>query len=256
MRELRIHIERIVRPIGASPRRKLRMREELLAHLTAIVEEEGSLERALTRFGDPQEIRRELQAAVPWRERLAHTPLISDRWRVFAGWAHPRAGERPVRHALRITTTCALLCFLPCALVVFVVIPLEVELVAGPGDFAGALEGFVMFGLPMFFFLTLAGFACVLFGQAVVRRRRGSAGAPSFSGVVGRGLLLALTLFGLGFLFTWVEAVLGQRFSWGQSQILIGAIAGVAPLVGTWVALKAHEEGRAFREWKSLRIDD
>jgi hypothetical protein len=81
MKELRIHVERIVRPIHASVPRKNKMREELLAHLrTAFVEEratvptdEVAVERAKQRLGDPDALRAELQSAVPWYERIGHT---------------------------------------------------------------------------------------------------------------------------------------------------------------------------------------
>ena len=39
---LKIYVERIVRPISANYARKDKMREELLAHLTALYEEEMS----------------------------------------------------------------------------------------------------------------------------------------------------------------------------------------------------------------------
>ena len=40
MRELMVLVERAVRPVPVGPRQKLRMREELLAHLTEVYEEE------------------------------------------------------------------------------------------------------------------------------------------------------------------------------------------------------------------------
>lgn len=82
MIELRKHIEGIVRPIRASNLRKDRMREELLAHLTTIYEEElaeqpedaaGSMAVAVERFGDPAALREELQASVSWLEKLMCT---------------------------------------------------------------------------------------------------------------------------------------------------------------------------------------
>src|SRR5689334_20531134 len=40
MKALMVHVERIVRPVRASARRKLRMRRELLVHLQSAVEQE------------------------------------------------------------------------------------------------------------------------------------------------------------------------------------------------------------------------
>jgi hypothetical protein len=75
--QLMIHVERIVRPIHADCS-KLRMRTELLAHLQTAFEEErargldeaAALAEAKRRLGDPAELTRELQAAVPRIERL------------------------------------------------------------------------------------------------------------------------------------------------------------------------------------------
>ncbi|MGA2799364.1 MAG: hypothetical protein ABSE63_17415 [Thermoguttaceae bacterium] len=75
---LMIEVERAVRPVRASQARKLRMREELLAHLTAVFEEEttrssderSALDQAKQRFGDPRELAHELQQSVPISSRI------------------------------------------------------------------------------------------------------------------------------------------------------------------------------------------
>lgn len=77
LKELKIVVERAVRPVGATMTRKRRMREELLAHLMAIFDEEAerlgdeqaALERAKQRFGDPGELTTQLQQAVPRWDR-------------------------------------------------------------------------------------------------------------------------------------------------------------------------------------------
>lgn len=76
--ELKIVVERTVRPLRASLARKHRIREELLDHLTEIVEEEAdrlgdpqaAVEFTVQRFGDPEELTRELQATVPRWDRV------------------------------------------------------------------------------------------------------------------------------------------------------------------------------------------
>lgn len=83
MKELRVHVERIVRPIRASVLRKNRMREELLGHLKTAFEEERSrtqsdaeaVQRAAARLGDSDALREDLQRSVPWYERLGHVRL-------------------------------------------------------------------------------------------------------------------------------------------------------------------------------------
>jgi hypothetical protein len=90
MKELMIHVERIVRPVRAMQWRKLRMRRELLLHLQAAFEEErgkggdeaAALDRAAKRLGDPAELTRELQRSVPLIERtlLWRTPEKYNGW--------------------------------------------------------------------------------------------------------------------------------------------------------------------------------
>jgi hypothetical protein len=78
---LRKHVERAVRPVHALEQRKLRMREELLAHLAAIYVEEQSrlgdetaaLAASRERFGDPAELTAELNRSVGAGQRFAWT---------------------------------------------------------------------------------------------------------------------------------------------------------------------------------------
>jgi hypothetical protein len=88
MTELMTHVERAVRPVRAGSSRKLRMREELLTHLTVIYEEERvrlgdnalALRQAVQRFGDPTQLTKELQATVPRYERFLAAPLTGSSW--------------------------------------------------------------------------------------------------------------------------------------------------------------------------------
>jgi hypothetical protein len=73
---LKIIVERAVRPLQINTVRKLRMREELLAHLTAVYDaeaekggdEHAALERTKRRFGNPDELSGQLQESVPTRD--------------------------------------------------------------------------------------------------------------------------------------------------------------------------------------------
>ena len=75
---LKIIVERAVRPVRASTARKRRMREELLAHVVGVFEEESArlgderavVERTALRFGNPAEVTRELQESVPGRDAV------------------------------------------------------------------------------------------------------------------------------------------------------------------------------------------
>jgi len=89
-------VERVVRPIRAGVAHKRKMREELLAHLAAIYEEEqallddpaAALKAAAGRLGDPAVLAREFQDAVPAAERLAYHV---ERW---LGWRPPESVAR------------------------------------------------------------------------------------------------------------------------------------------------------------------
>lgn len=94
--QLKIIVERAVRPVRASIACKRKMREELLAHVSGAFEDElarvqdehAALERTRVRFGNPTEMANELQDSVS----------ISDRvWRFWEG----RPGESTLRFALR-----------------------------------------------------------------------------------------------------------------------------------------------------------
>ncbi|MDB5307834.1 MAG: Clp amino terminal protein [Gemmataceae bacterium] len=96
MTEFMVLVERAVRPVRSGPRRKMRMREELLAHLTGIYEQElarlgdepAARAEAARRFGDPAGLTADLQAAVTVRDRIDHR---LDRW---FGWHPPESAAR------------------------------------------------------------------------------------------------------------------------------------------------------------------
>jgi hypothetical protein len=96
--QLKIIVERAVRPVRASTGRKRKMREELLAHVSGVFAEEvaqlsdegAALERTALRFGNTAEATSQLQDAVP----------ASDCIRRF--W-EGRPGETALRAGFRIT---------------------------------------------------------------------------------------------------------------------------------------------------------
>jgi hypothetical protein len=96
--QLKVIVERAVRPVRASFARKQKMREELLAHVADVFTEEaarlgdeGALERTAQRFGDPAELTGQLQKSVPFSDALER----------FAEWLWFRPGESTLRRALR-----------------------------------------------------------------------------------------------------------------------------------------------------------
>jgi hypothetical protein len=75
--QLKIVVERAVRPVQASAARKRKMREELLAHVGGVFEEEAklgdeqaALARTQERFGQAAELTGQLQASVPPSDRV------------------------------------------------------------------------------------------------------------------------------------------------------------------------------------------
>jgi len=100
-KELKIVVERAVRPVRATFYSKRKMREELLAHLVSIFEEEAeklgdeqvALEEAKRRFGNPSELTGELQEAVSQWDRFL---FFTENFICF------RASESVLRHASRV----------------------------------------------------------------------------------------------------------------------------------------------------------
>lgn len=98
---LKIAVERAVRPIQAPQETRLRMRQELLAHLEAIHAEEAArggteadvLQRTLTRFGPSEELTAELRHSLNWPERY-------EAW--LNSWVARRPSESPLRAAARM----------------------------------------------------------------------------------------------------------------------------------------------------------
>jgi hypothetical protein len=75
--QLKIIVERAIRPVRASIDCKQKMREELLAHVVGVFEEEAklgdeqaALARTQERFGQPAELTGQLQASVPGVDRI------------------------------------------------------------------------------------------------------------------------------------------------------------------------------------------
>jgi hypothetical protein len=124
---LRKHVERAVRPVLATEQRKLRMREELLAHLTAIFSEEqqrlgdetAALARSRERFGNPGELTAELNRSVgPWQRFAA----AGEQWERRLDKAVARKKDEPLsRYAMRsllmITTVTIGLLIVVCGIV-------------------------------------------------------------------------------------------------------------------------------------------
>jgi uncharacterized membrane protein HdeD (DUF308 family) len=117
LNQLKILVERAVRPVRASASRTRKMREELLAHVTAVFEEERAklpddetaLARTAQRFGAPAELTAQLQASVPALD------VIDRLMERFTGVLSFRSDEstlsRTVRYTLLVEVAALLLYF-------------------------------------------------------------------------------------------------------------------------------------------------
>ena len=89
-------VERAVRPLRCGAAHKRKVREELLAHLNGIFEQEratssdpqAALAAASKRFGDPVELSRQLESSLPRSERMTY---LIERW---FGWRPPESATR------------------------------------------------------------------------------------------------------------------------------------------------------------------
>jgi len=268
---LRTHIEGIVRPIGANFARKDQMREELLAGLTDLYEaeiaegcsEEEALRRALDGFGDPDEIRREMQATVPLRERILFCGLSCPNWVAGEGWlrrvgrsvaqAHVRGPrESVVRHALRLTGGVG-------ALLVVCLVPLLGITLAMRFVKHDSMQRFVFAAVVAGGALVASMLACFLFvliGYGIQNeledrfwgRRKGCCRLTLY------GLLSSLAIFVSGMVFL---GIAWSVLSFSREYLVALACATVAVPFLIWAAIwLGLAEFRRFGEWGDIGKKD
>jgi hypothetical protein len=232
---LKIIVERAVRPVRASTTHKRKMREELLAHVVGVFEEESArlgdraaLERTALRFGNPAEVTSQLQESVPARDAIR---------RFFEG----RPGEDTLWPLLRVA----------CVASVAVLVGVIAGLFAARWVTASLREamitlGYVYFAVPA----DLFGIAFLTdwiekgaYNPARVSRRRVALSAA--------GSLLLMLLFVVGVAWT----------NWPTGWDNLGAVpfAGMMAVCSAalaWsVALLFAERRRYHEEWDRLPIE-
>jgi hypothetical protein len=226
---LKILVERAVRPVRATSHRKHKMREELLAHVTAVFEEELArlgeeplaLERTAQRFGASAELTAQLQQSVPASDRWAHTLE-----RLLVG-----TGEPTLRLAFRYAT----FSLVPC---VFLLIAYFVKdrMVEWPIALSWPLVAFVSVFL-------VRGMRDALFG----------AGGRSWSKAVVVGIASCLLIPA----FTFVVC-LTMSGEWGSSLADVLTLLPVGLLTPVALVIPAcafAAKDRKQQEWASLVID-
>jgi ATP-dependent Clp protease ATP-binding subunit ClpC len=249
MKELIVPVERAVRPVHATPARKRRMRQELLAHLTGIFEEERAhggdeqlaLAQALRRFGNPADLARDLQASVPLLERQ------------LLGLFFQRPGERGLWHALRLAALAATVMF--GALFLFPLIR-----VAAGDDWSNARIGLACQGV-------VAGYAflSVLMGYGLCRE---------LADRLGGAALLRSAAYGVGALFVGVALVVGGYATQPENPLwwfilrcpgdplalsALGLFTGMPlalALVAALVIRAERAREQAYADWTGLEIGE
>jgi hypothetical protein len=235
---LKILVERAVRPVHASAACKRKMREELLAHVTGVFEEEAArageraaLARTGERFGDPAALMVELQQAVPAGDAVERF------WDCVWGHPHEVAWRRGARQASLI----AAFAFAMLLAVVWLA-AIETSLLPAVLLQSGAVAvGF-----------SVVWFVCTLLADGMRRAVYPPAGhaSPRAAIVAGGAWFVFLSLIvGIPIMLGWekmtaVEAIFMAMLlpMWAIGLLVSLAAIGAA-------RLRAHEE------WACLRID-
>jgi hypothetical protein len=242
LRELKIAVERAVRPVRATIARKCRMREELLAHLGAIFEEEAAkvsdeqaaLDQAKRRFGDPSELSGQLQESVSRWERF----------RVMSERLDPKPGESLWRPAMRLSL------FMLAGYAIAMAAAVPVMIARGrASEVPTALRivlvvGLVSAALSVAFILLAHGMRRVLYGRESERSLRTAA----------IYVLAALGFFpSLAFVTYW--ALTGDLAASLSHLRFACWFAPAAPVVFVLMARQVAIEWNGREEWEELEIN-
>lgn len=260
--QLKLHVERIVRPIIAREADKLMMRQELYAHLAAAFEQElaydsdedSAVQRATERLGTFDTVRQELQSAVSWPSRVdSYVERFSRR----------PDGSFPIVHAAKMG-----LAFgaggVVCLLVVFAVPYLfGVEKCNGQQCTIQTLGDvwprMLMAGMRMFPFLFLATFNSTLLATAVweVVTRRPSRCFGCWL-VMRQSIIILLALCCQCAVLVVVSLITGEVNSLKLFVDVLfwccffSAVAALAVLPLAWLNARKY---RQYAEWMDLDLD-
>jgi hypothetical protein len=250
------HVERAVRPVRADRNRKLQMREELLAHLTALVDEErqrtgddeAALAAAAARFGDPAALARELDASVgawqrySWREE--QFLLWCRDWFVFRP-DRSLAGNL-ARTGVNMVAIVAVLFALLIGLS-YLAFPER----RGQPDYLPLLIKVAALG---------AAAACLMLWatQTILHATGGLGWAAALWTVVSRGLVWAVGLVVATSVFWWaVSGRVADVLAVMPQVVFNELVAMPALLVLVWIAERMEQaHWQAHRKWTSLELEE
>ena len=243
---LKIIVEKTVRPVRASRLRKRRMREELLAHLAASLEEEmqtqgpadqqTAIARVEQRFGDPTELAPQLQESIPRRDWLT-------RFREEQEF-------RPDNSLLSRAIWFVLAYFVGCVAVMALI---GLPLMASRGRLSEFTFGsYILF--VMFVFMTGLWLLFVLFSDRMYRAlydRRSERSLPR-ARLYG---LLSVPVFPIFILaFYWV---LTGDVALGYARVCLVCLSGLlTPALLVVAARQLAHEMQLDQEWTDLKIEE
>lgn len=253
MSEFMVLVERAVRPVLAGPTRKLRMREELLAHLEGVYAEElarlgdepAARAEAARRLGDPAALTADLQQSMSFRERL--DGRIN---RLFGG----RPGEPAVRAAGRAAGLVAAL------IACWLLLTLAATAVRRPDD--GSIptpsQLLRLFGA-LLVFAPLAVFLLTLLFVRIRDSLHGTPGSPrSWRRAVGFAALafLVVPLTGTAFYWLGVPGIgeVAAELTTPRAVMLSAVYHLAVPLLLLGFAWKTGPTAARHRAWAALDL--
>lgn len=244
-RELKIVVERAVRPVPATIARKRKMREELLAHLVSIFEEElgrlgdeqAALDQAKQRFGDPKELTSQLQESV-------------SRWEGFHIFLEKRSRYEPGQPVLRLVRLHVLLALAGYAMVILLAL-IPVSMMRGRQSELGAIMEILFVVAAV---IALLSFVSVLLVDRMALALCRECSKPAMRRIALYSLL-SLPILPLSTLLLYWGLGLGLAATWHAVRLACGMALLIPVLVMTIARLLAEEQ-RYIEDWASLEIGE
>ncbi|WP_010585793.1 hypothetical protein [Schlesneria paludicola] len=239
-------VERAVRPVQSSLARKKKIREELLAHVTGVFEDElprcgeaAAFIQAEKRLGEPSELAQQLQESVPKCDRFSF--LLEQLFQ-------PRIGESLIQRAGRYGM---LVCVIDSIL--SIALSLLIFPVLGMAHQLGTIDWMLLLAAVSF---GVIAFVATLLMNGLERTLFCETGRSPFKA----GLLTAAcifvplllpTVFSIGMSpFVDDNSILGPSTLWGALPASL-----LAPFVFISMAKRISDEKRYLQEWSKLQVN-
>jgi hypothetical protein len=241
--QLKIIVERVVRPVYGSTACKRKMREELLAHVTAVFDEETkrgdegvALQRTAERLGAPAELTAQLQGTVSASDRMSAAieallgfPPHGSKWRLA------------LRHALLVAAMITPLLVLMIGIMTAVSVPWS--------------EWLTVYRLPALLtpvFCAVLTFGASLLVQSMIDALFGPQGR-SWPRVIGLSAAAWLLVPAVSLL--WCVGMNGDVAASSRDVLSLLLPGALAPVVLVLVGGLSIGEIRHCEEWAALKLD-